>query len=197
MLVFTFSSSIKMINNKMEFMQTKKILAGMSLIAAMAFAGNWNADTAKAKISFSVKGPFGTVHGDFSGLKTKIEFDEKSPSGGSFSASVDPNTISTGIGMRNHDLKNEEVWLNTKKFPEISFHSKKIEKTEKGFKAIGELTLKGATKPVEIPFTFSGNGPSGVFKGQFTINREEYNVGKKGGSVGDIITITLEVPVKK
>lgn len=178
-------------------MQSKKILAGMSLIAAMMFPGNWNADTPKAKISFSVKGLFGTVHGSLSGLKATIQFDEKSPSGGSFSASVDPNTINTGIGMRNHDLKNEEIWLNTKKFPEISFHSTKIEKTEKGFKAIGELTVKGTTKPVEIPFTFSGNGSSGVFKGEFNINREDYHVGKKGGSVGDIITITLEVPVKK
>jgi polyisoprenoid-binding protein YceI len=178
-------------------MQSKKILAGLGLITAMMFAGNWNADTAKAKINFSVKGPFGNVHGSLSGLKATIQFDEKNPSGGSVSASVDPNTISTGIGMRNHDLKNEEIWLNTKKFPEISFHSKKIEKTAKGFKAVGELTLKGITKPVEIPFTFSGNGSSGVFKGQFTINRQEYKLGKKGGSVGDIITINLEVPVKK
>ncbi|HEY4874177.1 MAG TPA: YceI family protein [Puia sp.] len=178
-------------------MQSKKLLAGLGLLTAMMFASNWNADTANAKISFSVKGPFGTVHGSLSGLKATIQFDEKSPSGGSFSASVDPNTISTGIGMRNHDLKNEEIWLNTKKFPEISFHSKKIEKTEKGFKAIGELTMKGITKPVEIPFTFSGNGSSCVFKGEFTINREEYNVGKKGGSVGNIITISLEVPAKK
>src|ERR1700691_4101897 len=160
-------------------MKSKNILASLSLITAMVFAGNWNADTPHAQIKFSVKGPFGIVHGSFTGLKATIQFDEKNPAGGTLSASIDANTVSTGIGMRNHDLKNEEIWLNTKKFPEISFHSKKIEKTEKGFKAIGELTLKGTTKPVEIPFTFSGNGSSGVFKGQFTINREEYNIGKK------------------
>ncbi|HEX4373659.1 MAG TPA: hypothetical protein VHZ50_10185, partial [Puia sp.] len=62
-----------MINNKTEVMQSKKFLAGFGLITAMIFAGNWNADTAKAKISFSVKGPFGTVHGSLSGLKATIQ----------------------------------------------------------------------------------------------------------------------------
>jgi polyisoprenoid-binding protein YceI len=178
-------------------MRLKQIIARSTVIAGLTFAGNWNADISHAQIKFSVKGPFGTVHGSFSGLKTDLQFDEKTPGAGSISASIDPNTITTGIGMRNHDLRNEEIWLNTKKYPEISFHSKKIEKTEKGFKAIGELTLKGITKPVEIPFTFAANGSSGVFKGEFNINREDYNVGKHGGSVGNIITISLEVPVKK
>jgi polyisoprenoid-binding protein YceI len=178
-------------------MNLKRIIAGSAVIAGLTFAGNWNADASHAQIKFSVKGPFGTVHGSFSGLKADLQFDEKNPGAGSISASIDPNTVATGIGMRNHDLCNEEIWLNTKKFPEISFHSKKIEKTEKGFKAVGDLTLKGVTRPVEIPFTFLGNGSSGVFKGEFDINREDYQVGKNGGSVGSIITISLEVPVKK
>jgi hypothetical protein len=50
---------------------------------------------------------------------------------------------------------------------------------------------------VEIPFTFTPNGGGGEFKGQFTIKREDYNIGKTGGSIGDMISITLEVPVKK
>ena len=178
-------------------MKVKQIAASLGLITTLAFAGTWNVDTAKAKINFSVKGPFGTVHGSFSGLKSTIKFDEKDLSGSSVAATIDVKTISTGIGMRNHDLRSQEKWFNADKFPEISFKSNKIEKTEKGFKAAGELTMKGVTKPEVILFTFSGNGSSGVFKGGFEVNREEFNVGKKGGSVGSIITVTLEVPVKK
>jgi hypothetical protein len=29
------------------------------------------------------------------------------------------------------------------------------------------------------------------------IKREDYNIGKTGGSIGDMITIMLDVPVKK
>ena len=146
---------------------------------------------------FSVKGPFGTVHGNFSGLKATIQFDEKDLAGSSFTASIETKTVNTGVGLRNSDLRNKEIWLNSEKYPTISFHSKKIEKTAKGFTALGELTIKSTTKELTIPFTFAAKGNSGVFNGQFHINREDYKVGNKGGSVGDDITISLEVPVTK
>jgi polyisoprenoid-binding protein YceI len=167
------------------------------LVIALPFAGNWKPDTTNAKINFSVKGPFGTVHGDFKGLKATINFNEKDLSSSSVTATIDAKTVSSGISKRNSDLRNEEKWLNTNTHPLISFHSKKIEKTEKGFKATGDLTLKGITKTIEIPFTFTPNESGGLFKGQFAIKRGDYKIGKPGGSVGDLITINLEVPVKK
>jgi polyisoprenoid-binding protein YceI len=62
---------------------------------------------------------------------------------------------------------------------------------------VGELKIKDVSKPVEIPFTFAPNGNSGVFKGEFSFKRLDFNLGKPGGSVGEEITIHLEVPVKK
>jgi len=178
-------------------MKAYHFLTQSLLITALAFATTWNVNVEKAKVTFTVKGPFGTVNGSFTGMKATIKFDEKDLSGSSVSASMDAKTVSTGVWLRNRDLRNEEIWLNTDKYPLISYKSNKIEKTANGFKAIGELTLKGATKPVDIPFTFSNSGNEGVFKGQFQINREDYKVGKHGGSVGSIINIELEVPVKK
>jgi polyisoprenoid-binding protein YceI len=175
-----------------------KLFILLSTIAASSFfSEKWNVDPSAAKVSFAVKGPFGTVHGDFTGLKATIQFNEHDLAASSVTASIDPKTVSTGIGLRNKHLRNEEEYLNTDKYPAITFHSKKIEKTANGFSAHGELTLKGVTKPVEIPFTFTPNGDAGIFKGQFTIQRTDYNIGKPGGSTGEAVTITLEVPVKK
>jgi polyisoprenoid-binding protein YceI len=178
-------------------MKVRELITQSILIAGLSFASTWNVDSANAKVAFTVKGPFGTVKGTFSGLKAAIQFDDKDLAASSVKASIDAGTISTGIGMRNHHLKSEEEYLNTDKYPQITFQSKKIEKAANGYKAIGDLTLKGVTRPVEIPFTFTPNGGAGEFKGQFTIKREDYNVGKEGGSIGDMITIMLEVPVKK
>lgn len=175
-------------------MKLKQIIVFLALIVV---TGNWTADTTNAKVNFSVKGPFGTVHGSFTGLKAIIQFNEKDLPGSSVSASVEAKTVSTGIGLRNHDLRSKEEWLNTDKYPNITFQSKKIEKIDKGYKALGELTLKGITKPEEISFTFTSNGTTGLFKGQFLIKREDFNIGKHGGSVGSDINIMLEVPVKK
>jgi polyisoprenoid-binding protein YceI len=181
----------------MNDMNFRKFMLQSVVIVGLVFSTNWNADTANAKIGFSIKGPFGTVNGSFTGLKATIIFDEKDLAGSSFKASIDAKTVTTGVGMRNHHLRNEEQWLNTDKFPEITFQSKKIEKQAAGFLARGDLTLKGVAKPIDIAFTFAPSGNAGVFKGQFTIKREDYNLGKPGGSVGDVVTINLEVPVKK
>jgi polyisoprenoid-binding protein YceI len=177
-------------------MKFKQILAASAIILIFPITGNWKADAANAKVNFTVHGPFGTVHGSFSGLEATINFNEKNLSGSSIEASIDAKTVSTGVSLRNSDLRNKEEWLNTDKFPRISFKSKKIEKTDKGFKASGDLTIKGITKPAEIPFTFTNKESSGIFTGQFTINRSDYNIGKPGGSVGGVITIILTVPVK-
>lgn len=177
-------------------MKIRRLLAASVIILTMPVTGNWRADTANSKVNFTLHGPFGTVHGSFTGLEANIKFNEKDLSGSSVEASIDAKTVSTGVSLRNSDLRNKEEWLNTDKFPRISFKSTKIEKTDNGFKAVGSMTIKGITKPSEIPFTFTNKESSGVFNGQFTIKREDFNIGKPGGSVGDIITIILSVPVK-
>jgi polyisoprenoid-binding protein YceI len=177
-------------------MKFKQMLAVTAMVMVLPGAGNWKADTAKSKVSFSLHGPFGAVHGSFTGLETTIHFDEKNLSGSSITASIDAKTVATGNGLRNSDLRNKEEWFNTDKFPKISFKSSKIEKTSSGYKANGDLTIKGITKPAVIDFTFTGSGTTGVFKGQFSIKREDFNVGKPGGSVGDVVSVQLVVPVK-
>jgi polyisoprenoid-binding protein YceI len=175
----------------------KGIIQSAILLATVVFVGNWNVDSANAKVGFSVKGPFGTVNGTFTGLKSTVKFDPADLGGSSVDASIDANTVSSGVGMRNHHLKSEEQWLNTEKYPLISYKSTKIEKTGTGYKAEGQLKIKDVSKPVEIPFTFTPNGNTGIFKGEFSFKRLDFNLGKPCGTVGDVITIHLEVPVKK
>src|ERR1035438_1909234 len=104
-------------------MKLKQLIAGAVIIGGLSFATNWDVDTANAKVTFSVKGPFGTVHGSFTGLRAVIKFDEKDLGSSSVSASIEAKTVSTGVGLRNHDLRTEEQWLDTDKFPLVSFRS--------------------------------------------------------------------------
>jgi len=177
-------------------MKTLLFLTLSFILSGLPLTGNWTADAEKAKITFTVDGPFGEVHGSFSGLTSDLQFDEKDLAKSSITASIDANTVNSGIGLRNTHLRNEEQWLNTAKYPRIHFKSTKIEKTATGFSASGTLTLKTISKPIVIPFTFSSSGNSGVFKGQFSIKRQDYNLGKQGGTVGETIQINIEVPVK-
>jgi polyisoprenoid-binding protein YceI len=177
-------------------MKTLLFFTMFSFLGGLLLTTNWKADADKAKITFTVDGPFGEVHGSFSGLTSDIQFDEKDLSKSSITASIDASTVSSGVGLRNTHLRNEEQWLNIAKYPRIHFKSTKIEKTQDGFSASGTLTLKDVSKPIVIPFTFSSSGNSGVFKGRFSIKRQDYKLGKPGGTVGETIQINIEVPVK-
>lgn len=177
-------------------MKTLLFYSFFFIFSGLPLSGNWTADSAKAKITFSVDGPFGEVHGSFTGLTSEFQFEEKDLEKSSITASIDAGTVSSGVGLRNTHLRNEEQWLNIAKYPRIQFKSTKIEKTSEGFSASGTLTLKSISKPIVIPFTFSPSGNSGVFKGQFSIKRGDFNLGKEGGSVGETIHINIEVPVK-
>ena len=173
--------------------KVKKALAAPAKKAAVQ---KWNADAAAAQIKFSVKGPFGTVDGSLGNLKSTILFDKDNLAASSISASTDSKSISTGIKLRNNDLQKEK-YLNSDKYPLLSFQSDKIQKSGTRYIAIGNLTIKGVSKKVEIPFSFTEKGNTGIFKGSFSIQRQDYGIGKEGGSIGNTISIDLEVPVTK
>ncbi len=114
-----------------------------ALSGLLLTATTWKPETDKAQVNFGIKGPFGMVHGKFSGLKAEIKFSPDDLKGSSIKASIDAKTVNTGISLRNSDLRNKEQWLNTDKYPRISFESDKIEKKDNGYVAVGKLTLKG------------------------------------------------------
>ena len=162
-----FSNHIYLLKNKTNETQTNTY--NLTIIREFVILINLESGYREFQIDFTVKGIFGTVHGSFTGLQASIQFSEKDLNSSSMTASIDAKSVSTGISLRNSDLRNKEEWLYTKKYPRINFKSKKFEKTGNGFKVLGDLTIKGITKPVEIPFTFADKDGSGIFKGQFTI----------------------------
>jgi len=56
--------------------------------------------------------------------------------------------------------------------------------------------MHGVTKPFTLPFTFQRSGAGGLFHAAFTVNRNDYGIGKPG-DVDDNISLELSVPVTK
>src|SRR5215831_2777621 len=84
--------------------------------------------------------------GEFKGLDGSINWDAENPSNSSFDVSIAVNTINTGIGMRDKDLK-EATWFDAEKFPTINFKSTVVTATN----VTGNLTIKGVTKQITFP----------------------------------------------
>ena len=180
-------------------MKTKRILlVGLALMGlAFTLANNWIVDSKKAQVEFIVNGPFGEVNGHFSGLRSTINFDENNLSASTILASVDVMTIETGNRLRNEHLREKAEWFNAAKYEQITIKSRQIRKTGEGYQLTADLTIKGITKSVDIPFSFTLKDNSGEFKSQFKINREDFGVGNSGGGVGNVVTIRLDIPVSR
>lgn len=144
------------------------------------------------KVAFSNK----DVSGTFDEITGTIVFDSENLSTAKLNFKLKVESINTGNGLQNKHARGDE-WFNAEKYPYIEFNSSKIEKSESGYKAIGKLEMHGVTKDVIIPFTFSKKGNKGTFIAKFSVNRTDYNVGKKGDDVADAIKITATLPVQK
>lgn len=162
------------------------------LISATVFASslliNWTPKD--YAIKFSTK----MASGSIGGLKGTINFDKDKPETSNFNVSVDLATLDMGMGMKTKHAK-AESFFNAEKFPTIHFKSEEITRSSSEFITKGILTIKGISKPVSIPFTFTPQGDEATFKGNFQINRLDFDLNRKG--VGELVDVELSIPVKK
>lgn len=145
-------------------------------------------------VNFVIKNAGLKVDGSFSGLQGTIVFDEKALDQSSFEVSIDAKSISTGTTARDNHLRKEEYFY-VEKYPAIRFKSSKIERTKAAFLVTGNLYIKGKTKQISFPFTYTEKNNEGTFNGSFTINRRDFDVGGSSWIMADEATILLTIKV--
>lgn len=179
-------------------------------MAAMAYsaeatAGKYMVDPAHTTVEFSVKHMLITnVKGTFGEFEGTIMLDEKDLTKTSASGTIKVASISTRNDKRDAHLTSAD-FFDAEKYPEITFDSKTVEKRESGYVMIGDFTMRGVTKEIEIPFEFLGSikDPMGTVRiaisASAEINRQDYGVSWNktldGGGliVGDNVKIELEI----
>ena len=167
----------------------------MLLLAGSAFtfiaADNWQIADGYS-ITFSTD----AASGIFKGFKGTILFDQQNPAASKFDVTIDVASVNTGNGLQNKHLKSDE-WLDAAKYPQIRFTSQKMVRTAAGYQVTGDLDMHGIKKPLTIPFTFNRTATGGLFAATFNVNRNDFQVGKPGGEVSDLIKLEVSVPVTK
>ncbi|MCU0429965.1 MAG: YceI family protein [Cytophagaceae bacterium] len=162
-------------------------------IATSAFTLVKNASLWKVKEdAYSVKFTSSKFEGNFKGLQSELNFDENNLAASTIVATIETKTVNTGNGMRN---KHAMQGLDATTFPTVKFASTSITKTDNGYEATGNLTIKDVTKAIKIPFTFTKNAEGGVFAGTFSVKPAEYKVTKSG--TPEVLDFQLTIPVVK
>lgn len=125
-------------------------------------AGPYRLDKSHASLIFRVDHlGFSNYTARFTDFDAELHFNPEDPAAMTVSASIDPNSIETDFPDPetldfNAVLRGTD-WLNTKRFPEITFQSTGIELTgPRTAKVTGDLALHGVTLPVTLDVTFNG-----------------------------------------
>lgn len=148
-----------------------------------------------SSITFKIKNAGLNVDGSFTGLEAEIKFNQLKPEESTIKASVSSKSVNTGNNMRDEHIRKPE-YFDVDKFPKITLQSTKIEKTGPiTFKGTFNLTMKGVTKVVVIPFTFMKLPEKIELKGSFQINRRDYGVGENSMTLSDNATVNLNILV--
>ena len=110
----------------------------------------WNLDTTHANVDFSVKHmAISTVRGSFNLFSATGETDEATGLPTKLSMEIDANSINTNNEQRDGHLKSPD-FFDTASFPKITFTSTKITGTPSELTIVGDLTIRGVTKPVTL-----------------------------------------------
>jgi len=173
-------------------------------------SGTYTIDPSHTRIGFVARHAMVTnVRGSFNEFTGSAVLDGDNPANSTATVTIQAASIDTRNAQRDEHLRSND-FLALETYPEITFVSTGVERTDDSeFALTGDLTIKGVTRSVTIPFSFEGaaTDPFGNlrvgFEGSVTINRKDYGVTwnaalETGGVlVSDKIVLEFEVSAVK
>lgn len=159
-----------------------KLILGLFFGLSMLNGAAYTIDKSHSEVGFSVKHlMISNVKGDFTKYEGVLDFDLATKSFNKIEATIDVNSIDTGIEKRDNHLRSADFFY-AEKYPTLEFKMKSYKAEEDGGEVIGDLTMRGVTKEVKLEIEdlatikdFKGNNRVGfTLKGK--VNRMDYGL---------------------
>jgi polyisoprenoid-binding protein YceI len=157
--------------------------------AGAAADGHYALDPAKSTLEYQFTQAGALNKGRFTKYTVTLDVAADVPS--KLDVVIEMGSLDTGDKERDDTLKTADLF-SVAKFPQSHFTSTQITKTPSGYDAAGKLTIRGVTKDVHVPFTFSA--ANGSLIGKVRLQRLDYGVGqgdwKATDQVGNDVAVT-------
>ncbi len=144
-------------------------------------AGTWIIDPSHSGVEVVARHMvISKVRGRFTRFSGQIEVGE-TPEASSVEFTVDATSIDTADQRRDDHLRAGD-FLDTERFPEITFRSTKVEPGRRGrWHVTGDLTVRDVTRPVTLDVELEGigaayGGPRLVLSGTLEVDREDFGL---------------------
>ncbi len=145
-------------------------------------SGDYTLDPSHTRLGFSARHAMvTTVRGFFKEIEGTAHIDVANPANSKVSVKIDANSITTGNEQRDGHLLSGD-FFETESNPSITFESTSVEFDGETWTITGDLTIKGVSHSVTIPFeqTGSAQDPFGNtrvgFEGSTSINRSDWGL---------------------
>jgi polyisoprenoid-binding protein YceI len=172
--------------------------------------GTYTIDASHSTLGFHARHAMVTkVRGAFNEFEGTAVLDGDNPANSSAKVTIKTASIDTRNDQRDDHLRSNDFFA-MEEHPEITFVSTNATQTgETTFELTGDLTVKGVTKSLTIPFEYEGSAtdPFGNFRvgfsGTLVINRKDFGVSfnaplEAGGLlVSDKITLDFDISAIK
>jgi polyisoprenoid-binding protein YceI len=168
--------------------------------------GTYTIDPSHTRLGFVARHAMVTkVRGSFNSFAGSFTIDGADPSNSSAQITIDADSVDTRDAGRDEHLRSND-FFGVEDHPQIAFVSTSIEEVATDeFRVIGDLTIRGVTKPVTIDLEFTGSAvdPFGNtrvgFEGATKVNRKDWgltwNAALETGGILVSEQITLEFEV--
>lgn len=175
----------------------KRLLTALVIAAALAPSARAAVYTQvlpdKSSIEFSYSQMGVPMDGRFRKFSSQLSFDPAQPAAAKVAIDVDLASIDTGTPELDTEAAGKD-WLNLASFPTARFAATGVKPLGGNrYSVAGKLTIKGRGKDIVVPATFTTQGNTGVFAGQFTIRRGDFAIGEGAWSAFDIVANDVTV----
>jgi polyisoprenoid-binding protein YceI len=154
-----------------------RVINGVDLPAA----GEWAIDRSHSSVEFSVRHLMvAKVRGHFAHFAGTIRVAE-APQESQVEVTVDAASLDTGDPQRDEHLRSPD-FLDVERYPTLTFRSARLEGAGRQFRLHGELTIRGATRPVAVDVEYLGvvvdpwGRQRAVFSAATEIDREDFGL---------------------
>ena len=167
--------------------------------------GNYRLDPDHATVMFRVNHlGFSTYVGRFNTASASLNFNPAAPEASSLDVTIDIASIDTPSDKLDDILKGDG-WFDAARFPTARFVSRIITVTgqDRGT-VLGDLTLHGITRAVELSVTFNG-GANNLLTGKHTLGfaaigmlkRSEFGISSLSPAIGEEVELEIHAEFQR
>ena len=176
-------------------------LTAMAISGAVQAADSWTVDAEASTLGFVATQGGNEFTGQFDAWQADIVFSPDDLANSQVTVTIDMASADAGANDRNSQLPTSD-WFDVDSHPTATFATTGF--THLGgddYEAAAELTIKGVTLPVTLPFTLAIDGDTAAVGGSLTLVRTDYQVGEgqwaSGSTVGLDVTVVVDLTASR